>query len=124
MQGQIVVQLDAFYYFVLHLPVMQSVLTLFTLIKFTTTQPQSFAGMFRGQVLNVPGKGAPAKRKDGQSGDLLIAVEVKKHPLFKRHGFDVHMDASIDFVEAALGTQLRYADWPAGGPMLLGSALY
>ena len=63
--------------------------------------------MFEGQVLTVKGKGAPAKRKDGQRGDLLIGLRVEPNAMFKRHGFDVHVDRSIDFVDAALGTTMR-----------------
>lgn len=64
--------------------------------------------MFEGQMLTVRGKGAPAKRKDGQPGNLLIGLQIASHPLFRRQGFDVHLDRSIDFVDAALGTQMRY----------------
>lgn len=65
--------------------------------------------MFEGQVLTMRGKGAPAKRQDGQRGDLLIGLRVEPHSTFKRHGFDVHIDRSIDFVDAALGSTMRYS---------------
>ncbi len=63
--------------------------------------------MFEGQVLTAKGKGAPARNKDGQRGDLLIGLRVEPHPYFKRHGFDVHIDRALDFVDAALGSTLR-----------------
>lgn len=63
--------------------------------------------MFAGQVMTVKGKGAPARRKDGQRGNLLINLRVEPHPIFKRHGFDVHIDRTLDFVDAALGTTMR-----------------
>ena len=65
------------------------------------------AGMFGEQVLTMRGKGAPARNKEGRPGNLLVGFSISPHPSFRRHGFDVHVDRSIDFVDAALGTQTR-----------------
>ena len=64
--------------------------------------------MFEGQVLTMKGKGAAAKRKDGQSGDLLLSFEVQPHPVFRRIAYDVHVNKTISFLDAALGSKVRY----------------
>lgn len=64
-------------------------------------------GMFEGQVLTMKGKGAAAKRADGQPGDLLLSFDVAPHPYFRRVAYDVHVNKTIDFVDAALGSRVR-----------------
>lgn len=39
----------------------------------------------------------------GESGDLLIKVNVAEHPVFKREGFDIHTEHNITVTQAILG---------------------
>jgi molecular chaperone DnaJ len=43
----------------------------------------------------------------GASGDLIVRIRVKPHPLFKRDGADVFYDAKISIADAALGTTIE-----------------
>jgi molecular chaperone DnaJ len=45
-------------------------------------------------------------RKGGPAGDLYLLINVKKHSIFKRNGFDVFLEVPISFVEAALGAEI------------------
>jgi molecular chaperone DnaJ len=61
------------------------------------------AGVVEGMQLKVSGKGNEAPG-NGISGDLLVAIEEKKHPSLQREGDNLHFDLYISFSEAALGT--------------------
>jgi molecular chaperone DnaJ len=61
------------------------------------------AGVVGGMQLKVTGKGNEAPG-NGISGDLLVAIEEKKHPSLQREGDNLHHDLYISFSEAALGT--------------------
>ncbi len=50
----------------------------------------------------------------GPPGDLIITVNVGKHPLFRREGLDVLVDVPITIAEATLGTTVSV-------PLLAGS---
>ena len=39
----------------------------------------------------------------GQSGDLVVEVDVKRHPVLKRDGRDLHYDLDVGMVDAVLG---------------------
>jgi molecular chaperone DnaJ len=43
----------------------------------------------------------------GASGDLIVRVRVKPHPLFKRDGADVFYDAKISIVDACIGNTIE-----------------
>ncbi|MEO9309178.1 MAG: molecular chaperone DnaJ [Nitrososphaera sp.] len=43
----------------------------------------------------------------GSSGDLIVRIHVKPHPLFKRDGADIFYDAKISIADAALGTTIE-----------------
>lgn len=60
------------------------------------------AGVEEGMQLNISGRGnaAPA---GGVPGDLLVVIEEKAHPHFKRNGDNLHYDLYVNFVDAALG---------------------
>jgi len=53
----------------------------------------------------IPGEGESVL--DGQSGDLIIRVNVLPHPKFKRDGTDLFYDVQLNIVEAAVGTTLE-----------------
>jgi len=60
------------------------------------------AGVVDGMQLKVAGKGNEAPG-NGVSGDLLVAIEEKDHPLLQREGDNLHYDLYISFSEAVLG---------------------
>ncbi len=60
------------------------------------------AGVVDGMQLKVTGKGNEAPG-NGVSGDLLVAIEEKDHPLLQREGDNLHYDLYISFSEAVLG---------------------
>ena len=63
------------------------------------------AGIDNGQTIIMNGQGEPGLR-GGPSGDLYINVIVKPHKLFKRDGYDLHLDLPISFTQAALGAEI------------------
>ena len=58
-----------------------------------------------GETVSYRGLGN-AGSKGGPAGDLLVTVSIKNHPVFKRNGYDVHLDVPITFVQATLGAQV------------------
>ena len=63
------------------------------------------AGIDNGQTIIMNGQGEPGLR-GGPSGDLYINVIVRPHKLFKRDGYDLHLDLPISFTQAALGAEI------------------
>lgn len=63
------------------------------------------AGMREGQHLRLKGQGSPGMG-GGESGDLLIEVELASHPLFSVEGKDVVVTIPITPWEAALGATI------------------
>ncbi len=64
------------------------------------------AGINDGQNIANRGLGNEG-RNGGASGDLIIAVSVRPHPVFERQGYDIYCDVPVTFVEAALGATIR-----------------
>lgn len=64
------------------------------------------AGIDDGQAISIRGEGDHGKR-GGPSGDVILQINVKAHPLFKRRGDDVICEFPVTFVEAALGAELE-----------------
>jgi molecular chaperone DnaJ len=62
-------------------------------------------GVDSGTHLVMAGEGN-AGRNGGPPGDLYIIVQVRPHELFHREGYDLHLEAPISFVQAALGARL------------------
>ena len=60
-------------------------------------------GVDDGSQLRLAGEGETGL---GGIGDLYIVIHLKKHPLFNRHGMDLHMVKNISFPDAALGTRV------------------
>jgi len=69
----------------------------------TTVTVDIPAGVSEGNYLNVPEKG-DAGRNSGPAGDLIVLIQEKEHPVFKRHGIDLSCDIDLTFSESALGT--------------------
>ena len=69
-------------------------------------------GIRNGQVLRLRGKGRPGLN-GGPSGDALVEIEVRPHPVFKRKGDDIHIDLPIPLADAVLGGKISVPT-PAG----------
>lgn len=63
------------------------------------------AGIDDGQVLTLRSQG-DVGFNGGPSGDVLVDVLVRPHPLFKREGYHVFCEVPITYVQAALGDEL------------------
>ncbi|MBP5730919.1 MAG: molecular chaperone DnaJ, partial [Clostridia bacterium] len=76
-------------------------------IRKTVTVPVEFpAGIDDGQAVSQRGMGEPGSH-GGPAGDLIISVRVQRHPTFVRDGYDVYMNRTISFAQAALGDVIR-----------------
>lgn len=64
------------------------------------------AGIDNNQVVNVRGFGNDGSN-GGPAGDLKVVVNIKRHPYFKREGYDVWVDKHISIVEATLGATVQ-----------------
>jgi molecular chaperone DnaJ len=64
------------------------------------------AGVSDGQKIRLKGKGE-ASDDGGESGDLVLTVSVRKHPVFERDGLNLRLDVPVTFVEAALGATIE-----------------
>lgn len=62
-------------------------------------------GVESGKKLRVKGKGGKAGR-GGQPGDVYILVHVADDPVFKREGFDIHVEAQVMYSTLILGGSL------------------
>ena len=61
------------------------------------------AGVDSDSQLRVRGEGEVGS---AGAGDLFLYIKVAPHPLFKRNGYDLHMDLRVSFVKAALGGEV------------------
>lgn len=68
-----------------------------------------------GQTLRLRGKGAPGFGS-GATGDALITIRVRPHPLFRREGEDIFLTLPITIDEAVLGGKVTTPtiDGPVG----------
>lgn len=64
------------------------------------------AGIDDGQTISLNGEGESGLR-GGPAGDLYVTIHIKKHPIFKREGYDVVCDVPISFTQAALGGEIE-----------------
>jgi DnaJ-class molecular chaperone len=62
------------------------------------------AGIDDGQAIRLKGQGFSGP--DG-TGDVLITVNVARHPLFERDGNDLRLDLPVTLYEAILGAKVR-----------------
>ena len=62
-------------------------------------------GVDNDQVVTLSGEG-DAGANGGPSGDLNIVIRVKPHEVFRRQGYDLHIEVPITYMQAALGADL------------------
>jgi DnaJ-class molecular chaperone len=63
-------------------------------------------GVEDGQVLRLSGQGGPGLG-GGPPGDVLIEIQVRPHPFFRRVGNDIHVEVPVTLAEAVLGGTIR-----------------
>lgn len=64
------------------------------------------AGVADGQKIKVRGKGEPSP-DGGPNGDIILTVNVRKHPVFERDGQHLRLTLPVTFSEAALGATVE-----------------
>lgn len=64
------------------------------------------AGIDSGQSVRIRGIGEPGTN-GGSRGDLLVEIEVSRHPIFQRQDYDIYSTAPISFATAALGGDVK-----------------
>ncbi len=62
------------------------------------------AGVKDGGRLRIPGKGRATRR--GRS-DLILQIQVRPHPFFRREENNIHLEVPVLFWEAALGAEIE-----------------
>jgi DnaJ-class molecular chaperone len=74
--------------------------------KLDTLSVRVPAGLNDGQVIRLGGQGNPGSRS-GESGDLLLKIEILPHRYFRREGSNLLLDLPITPFEAVLGTKVE-----------------
>ncbi len=64
------------------------------------------AGVDHGQSVRVRGEGCVGSN-GGPSGDLLVEIGIRRHPIFQRDDMDVLCEVPITFTQAALGAEIQ-----------------
>lgn len=64
------------------------------------------AGIDNGQSIRIREKGEPGTN-GGPRGDLLVEVNVARHPVFQRQDMNIYSTAPLTFAQAALGGEVR-----------------
>ena len=64
------------------------------------------AGIDDGQSIRIREKGEPGVN-GGPRGDLLVEVQVARHPIFQRQDMNIFSTAPITYAQAALGGKIR-----------------
>ncbi|KAJ3181676.1 hypothetical protein HDU87_000694 [Geranomyces variabilis] len=72
-----------------------------------TVDVQVPPGVYDGIELRLPRQGDVPLEGDGVEGDLLVKLKVSPHPVFRRDGADVLVDAKVSLDVALLGGTLR-----------------
>ena len=81
------------------------------------------AGINSGETISYRGLGN-AGSKGGPSGDLLVTVSIKRHSVFTRNGYDVHLNVPVTFVQATLGAQIEIPVLDSEKKYELGKMMY
>ena len=73
-------------------------------------------GIDDNMMIRLAGQGE-RHREGGSTGDLFIRPHLQCHPSLQRHGDDLYASASINLVDAALGTEVNMSG--LGGEKLI-----
>ena len=64
------------------------------------------AGVKDGQKIRLRGRGRPSP-DGGETGDIVVTVKVRPHPVFTRDGLNLRLTVPVTFTEAALGATIE-----------------
>jgi len=64
------------------------------------------AGVADGQKIRLRGRGRPSP-DGGESGDIVVAITVRPHPVFTRDGRNLRLTVPVTFTEATLGATIE-----------------
>jgi molecular chaperone DnaJ len=64
------------------------------------------AGVSDGQKIRLRGRGRPSP-DGGETGDIVVQVNVRPHPVFAREGMNLRVIVPVTFTEAALGATIE-----------------
>lgn len=64
------------------------------------------AGVVDGQKIRLRGRGRPSP-DGGETGDILVQVSVRPHPVFERDGLNLRVKVPVTFTEATLGATIE-----------------
>lgn len=64
------------------------------------------AGIDDGERIALRGQGNDG-RGGGSSGDLILQVMVKPHPIFEREGYDIYCEVPLPVTDAILGAEIE-----------------
>src|SRR5690606_1803950 len=64
------------------------------------------AGVADGQKIRLRGRGRPSP-DGGESGDIVVQVKVRQHPVFSRDGLNLRLTVPVTFTEATLGATIE-----------------
>lgn len=64
------------------------------------------AGVADGQKIRLRGRGRPSP-DGGETGDIVVQVAVRPHPVFTREGLNIRVVVPVTFTEAALGATIE-----------------
>ncbi len=69
-----------------------------------------------GTRLRLQGEGEAGMR-GGKRGDLYVDLRIAPHPVFERHGRDLHCEIPISMVQAALGAEIEVTTLDGPAPL-------
>ncbi len=87
--------------------------------EITVTVP---AGVEDGTRLRLQGEGEAGMR-GGERGDLYVDLHIVPHPIFERHGHDLHCEVPISMVQAALGDEIEVETLDGPAPLTVPSGI-
>lgn len=64
------------------------------------------AGVADGQKIRLRGRGRPSP-DGGESGDIVVQITVRPHPVFTRDGLNLRLVVPVTFTEATLGATIE-----------------
>src|SRR6187402_3562273 len=64
------------------------------------------AGVADGQKIRLRGRGRPSP-DGGESGDVVVQVSVRPHPVFTREGLNLRLTVPITYTEAVFGATIE-----------------
>jgi len=80
------------------------------------------AGVESGTRLRLSGEGESGMRGGGR-GDLYVDLDIARHPVFARHGRDLHCEVSVSMIQASLGDEIQIPTLDGHAPLVIPAGL-